>query len=333
MLAAQADYLRAIASGAKTGTEAKFASTLQAAHDKTVSGLKDDPLTFAIKQRVVPDPGPFNPMDPASLKARSLTAGLVAQRYGVPVSPLSDDEATALKNQLNSLSADGKVGMLRQLSAGFEPQNLRMIASQVAKKEDGVLQTAIGLSTEAPEAASRILKSQEILKANPKFGHESAGAVTPGMKSITEEINRLLGDTYKHNAEQQAATRDAILADYAWRSNYMGDVTGSFQAERVKLAVRDVTGGLVTYKSRQVEAPRYGMTDADFSDMVRAADFSPVKGFGKQDILRYGQLETVGKGKYLVKVGDAYLQGKAGPFVVQLPQPSAGAAIGGAGPR
>src|SRR5207249_3942782 len=87
----QSDYLRAIASGAKTGTEAKFSSTLQAAHEETVSGLKDDPLTFAIKQRVVPDPGPFNPSDPASLKARSLTAGLVAQRYGVPVSPLSDD--------------------------------------------------------------------------------------------------------------------------------------------------------------------------------------------------------------------------------------------------
>src|SRR5207244_13136211 len=128
---------------------------------------------------------------------------------------------------------------------------------------------------------------------------ESAGAVTPGMKNITEEINRLLVDTYKHNAEQQAATRDAILADYAWRSNYMGDVTGSFQAERVKLAVRDVTGGLVTYKSRQVEAPRYGMTDADFSDMVRAADVSPVKGFGKQETLRYGQLEPGRRGQYV----------------------------------
>src|SRR5947207_12358175 len=170
--------------------------------------------------------------------------------------------------------------MLRQLSAGFEPQNLRMIASQVAKKEDGVLATAIGLSTEAPEAASRILKGQEILKANPKFGHENASTVTPGMKSITEEINRLLGDTYKHNAEQQAATRDAILSDYAFRSNYMGDLQGSYNAERVKLAVRDVTGGLITYKGRQIEAPRYGMTDADFSDMVRAATFD-VKGFSK----------------------------------------------------
>jgi len=113
----------------------------------------------------------------------------------------------------------------------------------------------------------------------------------------------------------------------------MGDVTGSFSAERVKLAVRDVTDGLVTYKSRQVEAPRYGMTDDQFQDMVRAADFSPVKGFKKDDILRYGQLETVGRGKYLVKVGDAYLQGKSGPFVLTLPQPSAGAAIGGVVPR
>ena len=58
-----------------------------------------------------------------------------------------------------------------------------------------------------------------------------------------------------------------------------------------------------------------------------------VKGFSKSDILRYGQLETVGRGKYLIKVGDAYLQGKSGPFVLTLPQPSAGAAIGGVGPR
>src|SRR5207249_9135145 len=120
-------------------------------------------------------------------------------------------------------------------------------------------------------------------------------------------------DTYKWNSEQNTAVRDSILADYAWRSSYMGDVTGSFSAQRVALAVRDVTGGLITYKGRQIEAPRYGMTDADFSDMVRAADF-PVKGFKKDDILRYGQLETVGRGKYLVKVGDAYLQGKSGPF-------------------
>jgi len=156
--------------------------------------------------------------------------------------------------------------------------------------------------------------------------------VTPGMKSITEETNRLLGDTYKNNAEQQTATRDAILSDYAWRSNYMGDLQGSYNAERVRLAVRDVTGGLITYKGKQIEAPRYGMTDADFSDMVKAADF-PVKGFKKDDILRYGQLETVGRGKYLIKVGDAYLQGKSGPFVLTLPQAPIGAQLGGVGPR
>src|SRR5439155_4163384 len=187
-------------SGGKTGTEAKFFSTLEAAHQKTEAGLKDDALSFGIRQRIVPDPGPIDFSNPASLKARSLTAGLVSQRYGVPVSPLSDDEATALKNQLNSLSAESKVLMLRQLSAGFEPQNLRMIASQIGKKEDGILAMAVGLSTEAPEAASRILKGQEILKANPKVGKEAAGTVTPGMKSNDEERNRLLGDTYKHKA-------------------------------------------------------------------------------------------------------------------------------------
>ena len=113
----------------------------------------------------------------------------------------------------------------------------------------------------------------------------------------------------------------------------MGDVTGSFNAQRVALAVRDVTGGLISYKGRQIEAPRYGMTDADFSDMVKGADFSPVKGFKKDDILRYGQLETVGRGKYLIKVGDAYLQGKTGPFVLTLPQAPIGAQLGGVGPR
>src|SRR6266481_2563929 len=109
----------------------------------------------------------------------------------------------------------------------------------------------------------------------------------------------------------------------------MGDVMGSYSAERVKLAVRDVTGGLITYKGKTIEAPHYGMTDAEFQDMVKGSDFSQVKGFSKKDVLSNGQLETVGRGKYLIKVGDAYLQGKAGPFVLELPQAPVGAQAGG----
>jgi len=209
----QEQRLRELQSGPKTGAEAKFIDVLGRAHEATKSGLESDPLTFAIDQGLFPAPPPLNVNDPASLQARSRLAGIAEAHYGVPVSPLSDAEATQLRVSMENMTADGKVGVLRSLREGLDDRHVKTVAAQFAKRDPNVLALAMGLSVDAPEAASRILRGQDILRDNPK--------VNPTGTELTatrDRINEALGEAYKHSPENFAAVSEAALAVYALNS-------------------------------------------------------------------------------------------------------------------
>ncbi len=144
---------------------------LKAAHETTKAQLKTDPMTAGVLRRVIPPPAPLDLNNPTSMRALDISAGIVEQRYGLgTISPLSDEESDALKKKLDAVPADGKVNMFRQLRNGFSDERVRAIAAQLAGKKESITALTMGLSMEAPRAASTILRGQGVLKQEPKVG-------------------------------------------------------------------------------------------------------------------------------------------------------------------
>jgi len=139
---AQEQVLRQNRAGEKTGFEAKFFSALERAHEATKQELKDDAFSFAIKQKVIPEPGPLDPGNLAgSLRERSKLAGVVEARYDLrdPVSPLTDDELGTLVSLIESSAADKRVRVFQELRAGLDDRHINAVAAQLTKKSDKVL--------------------------------------------------------------------------------------------------------------------------------------------------------------------------------------------------
>lgn len=315
---AQEEALRRMRQGAKTGFEAKFLGVLERAHEATRRGLESDPLSFAVGQRVVPAPPPLNLQDPASLQERSRLAGIAEQHYGRPVSPLSDDEVEQLRITIEKAPADGKALILRWLKTGFEDRQIKAIAGQLAKKkEDNVLALAIGLSAEAPQTASRILQGREILKDNPKFAPQGADMI-----SARDAINTYAGQAYMHNPEHYAAVSEAALSIYAFKAWQARKLT--YSSDFLDEAINEATGGLLTISrgflrgGYKIQPPRPGMSETQFLALVKAADFSRAKGLKPEDIQRHGIFESIGDGRYLIRVGPGHVQGEKGPFILDL---------------
>jgi hypothetical protein len=55
-----------------------------------------------------------------------------------------------------------------------------------------------------------------------------------------------------------------------------------------------------------------------FSISCSKHSYLVAKRFKEDDILKNGILESVGDGKYLVRVGDGYVQSASGPFILDL---------------
>lgn len=89
-------------------------------------------------------------------------------------------------------------------------------------------------------------------------------------------------------------------------------------------AVQEVTGGVLTIggsifsRGYKIQPPKYGMTEGEFKDLLNMADYSRAKGFKAEDIRKHGVFESIGDGKYLVKVGPGYVQSESGPFILDL---------------
>jgi hypothetical protein len=84
-----------------------------------------------------------------------------------PISPLTSDEAKALKTHINSAPADAKVALFRIY--GRDSAINRQGHCRTDGRQKGIdHRFDHGLSVEAPRAASTILRGQEVFKQEPR---------------------------------------------------------------------------------------------------------------------------------------------------------------------
>jgi len=177
----------------------------------------------------------------------------------------------------------------------------------------------MGMSVDAPQTSSRIFRGLDILRDNPKINPSGVDLV-----SMRDRINEGLGEAYLHNPEHHAAVSQAALAIYAAKSWQQKDLSGVLDTSRLDEAVQEASGGLLSISrgffrgSYKIQPPRPGITENTFSDLVNKADFSGARGLSADDIRRHGVFESIGDGRYLVRVGPGYVQGENGPFILDL---------------
>jgi hypothetical protein len=110
------------------------------------------------------------------------------------------------------------VAIFNQLRNGFSGDRVRAMAGN----KESITALTMGLSMEAPRAASTILRDQEILKQEPKVGLSGAE-----LTAARDRINSNLGSAYQGNVEHHATITDAALAAYAAKSWQAKDLSGT----------------------------------------------------------------------------------------------------------
>lgn len=311
----QEQYLRSKGQTPKSGSEAQLYNKLESAHTEARSAIAKDPITYAIRKRIIPDLMPFDPNNPISLQERSVAAGMVTQRLGVDVSPLSDDEAGKLMADMARAPADQKAQTMRQLNQHFTPRQVQSLAAQIDKKGAGEMAQVFGMSGQVPEVASRILQGMEAKRAN-----KEVLPVGVEMRDMDEKIIKKLADAYKADPNALDSVRDAVKSYYAWGRWTVGDLSTKLDEKALDRAIYAVSGGVLDFNGAQTLPPRYGVTEAQMRKMVEKADFSQVLGdINAKTILRNGKLIAVGPGLYRVTVGGSPVFDKSNrPFTLDL---------------
>ncbi len=301
--------------------------------------LKKDPTTFAIRQGLVAtdDPGaaPLDLTAPETLGENLMNRFAISRsmqtRYGAPMKPLTDAEATTLKTWMNEAPAQAKRAYFGKLATVTTNDRVgyRAIMAQLAP-DDPVTATAGILAIKNPTASDLMLQGQALLKPDKKAdGSPASGKIwpMPTDDAFSKAFVGMERGAYAGHPEARNAAFQSVKAIYAGLSAKVGDTNVAVvNSKRMEQALQLATGGIVKYQGQGAVLP-YGMTKGQFEDgMETRIDFLISSG-QMPTTMTAGKLkdlpvETIGDGRYRLRAGDGVVVDKTGrPIVLDLNQP------------
>ncbi|MBR0700176.1 transglycosylase SLT domain-containing protein [Bradyrhizobium diazoefficiens] len=328
-----------------TQTGANMLKAFKAVRDDQVKRRDSEPVMLGGQ-----DGGRFyalQPIDPGSamgddfistLRNRDAQAQIAHRIYGGSGSPFTAQEAEGFHQRYADATPQDRIAIIGQLAKGLSPQTFAAALPQVvsgtsAKTDRPGITMAAGLYSQAPEVAGSILQGVDAQKTDEKY-------VPTGTNRQTYDSSRA---SYLPAAAFNVASRtdprgsyasmqDAIDARYAFLSAQAKDVSGNLNSSRLKQAVDDVTGGVLTHNGSAVIAPARGMTQAAFDGVLLGLTDADMAGAmttsGKPitaDFLRGStRLQAVADGRYLVQINrdegnpQYAATGDGKPFVLDL---------------
>lgn len=293
---------------------------LQRKKDAIQTGLNDNPIqttvsNFGDKFRT---PGPLNLDDDQQLAAGLAYRGKIAQFASEnwrtnPVSALDKADLTQVQAAIDTPDVAQKARIFSALSTLPEEVRNATLAKLGAKGPDAMVKASAGsMFHDAPDVALSILRGQEAIKTDKGYTPEG-----PEGKSYTEALNKALpvstftlaGRT--DDTGPLAAAQGMVKARYADLSAQSNDASGKFNEPRLKTAVDDVTGGILTHNSGSLIAPRRGMSQNEFDGVMQSVTDNDLLGVttmnGAPITAKYlqnsAQLESVADGRYFVRLG------------------------------
>ncbi|MBP2290716.1 hypothetical protein [Azospirillum rugosum] len=306
--------------------------------DSTRDGLKRDPLGLAVERGVIPALPPIPWNDPAgaaqALSARQRSAVVTREHYGVGTqSVIRPDELPAFKAAWDQGDAKARAGLVGTLARALDGDHLTATLEKVGA-DNPVFASAGLIYRQNPELGTSIISGQTYIDADKK--------ILPPEKNIRQEANDFLGSAVYTMPKSRDGIVRAATARYADLSVAAKDFSGAYDSGRMQQALRDVSGGVVSWgnpggflgdmgiaRSPKIIPPKPYMTDSEFEKLIGALtdeDFSgaitaggyPLKA---RDFRRFARLEDAGPGQYTVWLSSGSVK-KVGspdrPYVLDL---------------
>ena len=285
---------------------------MNAVYEKTVKGLKDDPLAMASTRGIVPPLEPLDMSNPVAmatgLGTRQAMVKQTERNYGVDAVPaLTADEITSLSKTLATAPVEQRAQLLSTLNQSLNDKTYMATMAKIGDKSAPAMAIAGGLYARNPDVAESVMRGVELLKATPGLvPKESDDKYLAGLALVLPYQAFAPGMDMARNSFIEAAR-----GRYADLSAQSGDASGTFSDARMQQAINDVTGGLVTFNRQTIFPPRHGMTQPEFDGMMGRLKPSDVEGaivasgdpVSVETIRDSGNLRAIGEGRYLVQLG------------------------------
>jgi hypothetical protein len=210
--------------------------------------LVKDPLAFGNRQGIVAL-DTFDPFSPESLTSRLSQAEIAAAHYGVPVPPITDNEAQTLSDQITGMTVPEKIALAETLQQAPE------IWGTIAGKNQAVFSQAGAIGDR--NIMQRVFEGQEAIALKT--------VQSPSARDYLSEFEDYVGNVY--GLEDKAATRDAALAYYAATQTPGED----FDKDLFIASIEAVTGGISDINGYKTQLPR-GVDSDTFDDFIDAID-------------------------------------------------------------
>ena len=279
---------------------------------------QDHPLQDASRRYKQAAPQPIDPNDTAGLPGNIAYRGTLAQHYaqlnGLPAPSIFDkDELPQIKGILANPDPAVKAnvyGAIANLPEAVRGATLKEIGGNNPKD---MAQAAAGsLMKDAPDVAQSIFRGQGLMETDNRYDPEGEGQQKTTFKGDLDKALPASTFTLQDRSDPTGAyatTSAMVKARYADLSAQAG--TTDYSPDRIKQAANDVTGGILSHNGGSLIAPARGMTQTQFDATINGVGDSNLQGavtLGGQkvtpDYLRNNaQLESVGDGRYFVKLG------------------------------
>ncbi len=323
-------------------------------HDAQKTALREDSITFAVRQGLVKADDPaVAPIDlskpdtlqPGSLQARISLARGMNRQYGAPVKPLTTEEVALATTALRNANPEGKANLFAKIAqgSGNDMHGYKAVMAQLAPDDPvtaaaGVhagrahLVTDVGVKLE-PQQARRvselILAGQALLQPNRKEDGKPTGGklvTMPADTKFDKQFDSAANTTFAGAPETRNAFLQTTKAIYAKLTSDAGNQDGDgIDDRRFDTAMKLATGGIDKYRGRYITMP-WGHDFGQFQDgLYKRIDDLERRGSLPENVvashLKDLPLENVGDNKYVFRSGDARLADRNGrPIVIDFDQ-------------
>lgn len=326
----------------------------EAIHENQKRDLRESPVTYAVRQELVPKDDPAaqpldmsmpSKLDPEALRRRIGLAQSMQVQYGAPFKPLTQEEANLAASTLKVSNIEQKKTFFRDLlqaasnNAGNIVSGMRddrggmqaykAIMGQIAPDAPVLAHAGISaargqIDPKQGQVADLILQGYQILNPDRKTDGKPDGSGLrhmPAEQKMRLDFDSTVRDAYAFSAEARNGYYQTAKAIYAALSAKSADKdTSVLDSERWKESIRMATGEIIDYKGKYTPIP-WGISPGDFKDGVAARVNSLVLSGRLNDNMTASKLnsmklEAANDGRYIFKEGDKVLVDKYGKAVV-----------------
>jgi hypothetical protein len=324
-LASQQAVLGAVSAAASAGDlhpgQAPLLRDMQSRFDAVRKGLENDPVQTTVSnfpERFKPLPA-INPADSADfragLAARAKIIAFAGQNWKIGnLHVLDRADLLTVHAVISAADPATKARIFSDITAALPEQLRNATFAKLGEKGPAAMIDAFAgaLYSQDQNASIAIINGWRALDADKRFDPQKENAA-----NFNEAFDKALpASAFGLGARTSdkgalATIKNAVRAFYAYRSAQLGDTSGALSTDRLEEAISAVTGGVLTHNGGALIAPARGMPQRQFDAILanmRNADLAGVTTLSGQSVTadyvrNRAQLESVGDGRYLIRLG------------------------------